>query len=366
MASLTTTVNRITFAGDGIVSVFNTTFWVQNAADIVVYKRVVSTEVDTLQVLTTDYTVALLDNFTGANVTLVDGSGDPEALPSGTTLIIYRNPSEVQNTDLSNTSSLFPTAITRALDYITSLVQFTRHSQNRTIRLPMRYALTFNEMLVDDDNTDLASRFIAIRSDGVTPWPASMTNTPVSDLMVLLLEALTTGAAHIVLEIDDRIFETGGTEGMAIVKVDGTNFNVEYAIVVPIDGTTGQILEKVSGTKFDSAWVNKIVTPTTVELTSPGTTYTLVLGDSQLYKKMTDGTGIAITVPPNSAVAFPIGTEISFQQGGAGQLTFVEGAGVTINFPAALSLITFEISAVVAVKKVGTDLWTLMGNLEAA
>lgn len=362
MSSLTTTATRIAFSGSGSVDAFNTGFWVQAAADLTVYTRVTSTEVDTLLVLDTDYTVTRLDQFTGAIVTLLAGN-----LASGSDIIIYRDPTPTATlNDLTNTSSLFPTAIQRAMDYLTALVQNSRHVQARSIRLPSRHALTFEEMLVDDDSTDLASRFIAIRSDGVTPWPASPTNVPVSDLMVLLLESLTPAAAHIILEIADRILIGGGTEGMGLVKTDGDDYNVEWAITVPINGTVGQILEKASSTKFDAAWVAKIVTPTTVELTSPGTTYTLVIGDAQLYKKMSDGTGIAITVPPNSAVAFPVGTEISFEQAGAGQLTFGEGSGVTINFPSAQSLLTFEATAVVALKKVATDIWTLMGNLAAA
>jgi len=38
-----------------------------------------------------------------------------------------------------------------------------------------------------------------------------------------------------------------------------------------------------------------------------------------------------VTVPPNSSVAFPVGTEIKVTQIGAGATTFVAGAGVTIN-----------------------------------
>ena len=37
-----------------------------------------------------------------------------------------------------------------------------------------------------------------------------------------------------------------------------------------------------------------------------------------------------LTVPPNSSVAFPVGTSIPIRQAGAGQTTIVAGSGVAI------------------------------------
>jgi hypothetical protein len=40
---------------------------------------------------------------------------------------------------------------------------------------------------------------------------------------------------------------------------------------------------------------------------------------------------IALTIPPNSSVAYGIGTQINIMQLGAGQVTITAGAGVTLN-----------------------------------
>ncbi len=145
-------------------------------------------------------------------------------------------------------------------------------------------------------------------------------------------------------------------------------------------GTTGQILAKNSNTDMDFVWITNdigditavtagtglsgggtsgavtlsIDTATTVDLTtsqtltnktltSPvittptqrlsfnaqtGTTYTLVAADAS-YKLVTcsNGSAITVTVPPS---VYSTGDVINLQQIGAGQVTFSQGAGVTI------------------------------------
>lgn len=50
---------------------------------------------------------------------------------------------------------------------------------------------------------------------------------------------------------------TGGTTGQRLAKIDGTDFNTEWADPVdalPVGGTTGQVLTKQSGTDGDADW----------------------------------------------------------------------------------------------------------------
>ena len=58
--------------------------------------------------------------------------------------------------------------------------------------------------------------------------------------------------------------------------------------------------------------------------------YTLVLTDAGKIVEMNKATANNLTVPPNSSVAFPIGTQIDLAQYGAGQTTLVQGSGVTV------------------------------------
>lgn len=58
-----------------------------------------------------------------------------------------------------------------------------------------------------------------------------------------------------------------------------------------------------------------------------GTTYTLVVGDLNKLVTCSNASGITLTVPPS---VFSAGNQINIQQIGAGQVTFAQGAGVTI------------------------------------
>lgn len=55
----------------------------------------------------------------------------------------------------------------------------------------------------------------------------------------------------------------GGTARQALTKVDGTNFNTEWATLgeIPSGGTTGQFLRKVDGTDFNADWADADALP---------------------------------------------------------------------------------------------------------
>ena len=92
--------------------------------------------------------------------------------------------------------------------------------------------------------------------------------------------------------------------------------------------------------------------------------YTSVLTDDGKLVTMSNASANNFTVPPNSSVAFGIGTQINIAQLGAGQTTLVAGAGVTIN-SAGTKLKLKEQYAVATVVKTGTDEWFAVGNLSA-
>jgi hypothetical protein len=95
-----------------------------------------------------------------------------------------------------------------------------------------------------------------------------------------------------------------------------------------------------------------------------GTSYTLVLADAFKLVTMNNASANTCTVPPNSGVAFPVGTRIDLGQDDVGQTTVVADTGVTIRTPETLKLRKRWAKA--SLIKRGTDTWDLEGNLEAA
>lgn len=93
-----------------------------------------------------------------------------------------------------------------------------------------------------------------------------------------------------------------------------------------------------------------------------GTAYTLVLTDAFKMVTMDNAGANTLTVPPNSAVAFPATTRIDLGQDGAGQTTIVAGAGVTIRTPETLKL-RKQWSKASLIRR-AANVWDLVGDLE--
>ena len=97
-----------------------------------------------------------------------------------------------------------------------------------------------------------------------------------------------------------------------------------------------------------------------------GTTYTFVLADAD-NKLVTASNAAAqtYTVPLNSSVAYPTGTQLNLIQIGAGQVTVQGASGVTITSTGATSATPkcrAQYSAMTLIKN-GTDSWYAVGDI---
>ena len=91
------------------------------------------------------------------------------------------------------------------------------------------------------------------------------------------------------------------------------------------------------------------------------TSYTLAASDAGKAVEFNAGSAVTCTVPPNSSVAFPVGTIIEVAALGAGQVTLTPGSGVTLRSASGLKLRTqYSVSAI---RKRATDEWVCAGDL---
>jgi hypothetical protein len=139
----------------------------------------------------------------------------------------------------------------------------------------------------------------------------------------------------------------GGSSGAVTLSID---------TAVTADLSTAQTL------------TNKTLTSPLINLginTQTGTSYTTVLADNGKLVTLSNAAAIAVTIPPNSSVTYPVGAQINMAQLGAGQVTVSGGSGVTIvstGATASAPKARAQYSTLTAVQT-STDNWLIMGDI---
>ena len=150
-----------------------------------------------------------------------------------------------------------------------------------------------------------------------------------------------------VLTSDDLTDFESAVSPVANLGFSGSTSGTTTVQATAVAGTTTLTLPAATDTLVGKATTDTLTnkTLTSPTITTPtmrlsvnaqtGTTYTLVAADAS-YKLVTASNAAAITVTVPSSV-FTAGDVINLQQIGAGQVTFAQGAGVTITSTGATS-----------------------------
>jgi hypothetical protein len=163
----------------------------------------------------------------------------------------------------------------------------------------------------------------------------------------------------------------GGSSGSVTLSID-TAVTVDLSTAQTL---TNKTISAASNTLTGVATLTGTETLTNKTLTSPlinlginaqtGTTYTTVLADNGKLTTLTNAAAIAVTIPPNSSVAYPVGAQINMAQLGAGQVTVSGGSGVTVVSTGATATspkARAQYSTLTAVQT-STDNWLIMGDI---
>lgn len=133
-----------------------------------------------------------------------------------------------------------------------------------------------------------------------------------------------------------------------------------YAVASTIDGNTSWGTNMRTFISDIDTRATALETPTLN--TQTGTTYTAVLTDKGKVVERSSASANTFTIPPNTSVAFAVGTVIYIRQMGTGLTTIAAGAGVTIRSRGnALNMGGQYAEA--AVTKRATDEWVLSGDI---
>ena len=142
----------------------------------------------------------------------------------------------------------------------------------------------------------------------------------------------------------------------------GTDLSIANGGTGASDAPTARTnLDVYSKAQVDSAIAG--VGGTSVAVTQQtGTSYTFVLGDANSVVEFDNAEAITATIPPNSSVAFPVGTFIELHQVDAGVVTVAAGSGVALLSRDSLVDLAGQ-EAVAGIRKVATDTWRLTGDI---
>jgi len=109
---------------------------------------------------------------------------------------------------------------------------------------------------------------------------------------------------------------------------------------------------------------NQLATAIIAIRASTSASVTALLADDGKLVTMSNASANTFTIPPNSSVAFGIGTQINIAQLGAGTTTIVAGAGVTLNSAGGKLKLDSQYAVCTCVKT-DTNEWFVVGNLKA-
>lgn len=207
-----TAINRYT--GNGAVDTYAYAFFILDETHLEVTVRNTS-DVETTLTITTDYTVTGVEESGGGNVVLVnsaqawlDGDGD---LKSGYIIAVKRVMPLIQDTDIRNNGSYYPSIHEDALDYLTYCVQQLNETLKRAARNPVTLAESVFDPTLPGSMPDnpLATLIINAAGDGLDLGPTSTallaaeTNAAASAAAALVSEnaAAASEAAALVSEL---------------------------------------------------------------------------------------------------------------------------------------------------------------------
>lgn len=177
--TVSTTINRLQYAGNGVAVEFSFPYYFLDDADLTVILSVDATGVETTQVITTDYTVSGAGDPAGGSVTMVT------APASGETLTIIRDPATTQSLDLVDNDPQPAEELEKALDRVTMIAQRTRELAERTIGLAESDAASSLTLPAVGDRMN---KFLAFNASGEPIAATTVTTSPVTAFAATLLD----------------------------------------------------------------------------------------------------------------------------------------------------------------------------------
>jgi hypothetical protein len=160
--TVSSTLNRISYTGNGVTLAFAVAFPFHAQTDLVVLSTVITTGVQTTKALTTHYTISGTPDALGHYIN--GGSVDFLVAPAATERItIYRDPTRTQTLDLVANDNLPAESVEAQFDYQTMLIQRVSDLITRSLRQPDGDSANLTTI---PSTVDRASKYLGFNAGG--------------------------------------------------------------------------------------------------------------------------------------------------------------------------------------------------------
>lgn len=243
--TVSSTTSRVSYAGNGVTTAFSFPHLFLANSDLVVTLVVDSTGAETVQTITTNYTVTGAGNPAGGTVTMI------VAPASGETLVIERVMSLTQPVDYQSLDPFPAETHEQALDRLTLISQQINTSIERSLRLAVGDPTTTLGTL--PNKAARANQFLAFNADGDPMASAGPTSgVPVTAFAATLLDDTTAAAMRTTLGLGTMALEdVGDVDNILVMDSQPINeaqgANIASAATTDIGAATGNYVE-VTGT----------------------------------------------------------------------------------------------------------------------
>lgn len=314
LAQVSTTGNRVSYSGNGSTTAFSYPNKFFSDSDLVVIDRTDATGAETTKTLTTHYTVTGATATNGGTVTMLT------APASGHSLIIYQDPSRVQDLDLDENDALPPEQLEKRLDKLVIQNQRDKSRIDRSVRLSESHPtfdptlpalLTADQALVVNSTADgfdladisaITSGISSLTGDVTTSGSGAaaatiaanaVTNAKLATVATQTFKGRTTGGTG---DVED-LTATQATALLNNVVGDSGSGGTKGLVPAPSagDAAAGKFL------KADGTWATAggTITGGTNLGASGSSVFSTVNGANMEFRKIVAGTNVTITQNTN-------------------------------------------------------------------
>jgi hypothetical protein len=220
-------------------------------------------------------------------------------------------------------------------------------------------------LLASQSSVDLKAPLASPALTGTPTAPTANTATNTTQIATTAfvqqeIAILTDSAPGLLNTLDELAAALGDDANFAATTANA------IALKAPLASPTftGLVTVAANGIAYTDGTQSKEGVPSRTPIISKTASYTLSAeSERDSLIEVSSGSGTTITIPLNSAVAYPVGTTLDILQTNTGQVTIAGDAGVTVNATPGLKLRTQWSSATLF--KRDTNTWVAFGDLTA-